>query len=366
MMESTKGTSTVKTPSCMDVALELPLLAFAALEPERERTVCDHVTHCPRCAEQLAAYRAVKQAVHAYFSAPLAPSRLLTMEDIERAYEQEEQNAAGRTCPLPPLTVVDPLCVPSDATTRAEEEQSFSAPPASPTPPWLPTTEDSERAYEMERDERVSLSARHHAPANPLSSLRVAHDSATQAERQYSFIVAEALIDAYEHIRCAPTSVLAYRHAHDAVVVYLDQPMSDRQRMRLFFILGLAHTAIEQYDLALAALEVVLDLAFHLRDTRAVTDCAYLCGAIYDTLKSDDLALAHYDLALEALNQRKGPARDNTEEPADPALITIIRLAHQKATMRHFHPHTLYDTTHSSDFPHNGVIWLTYPRHTVE
>lgn len=366
MTESTKDPSTVKTPSCRDVALELPLLALAALEPERERTVRDHVTHCPRCAERLAAYTAVKQAVHAYFSVPLTPSRLLTVEDIERAYEQEQHNAAGRTCPLPPLTMADTLCVPADPMTRAEVDQSFNAPPASPPPPpWL-TVEVIERASAQERDERLPLSPWHHAPSNLLSSLRVAHDSATQAERHYSFIVAEALMDAYEHIRRTPTSVPAYRRAHDVVVVYLDQPMSDRQRMRLFFILGLAHTATEHYDLALAALEVVLDLAFHLRDMRAVADCAYLCGAIYDTLRRDDLALAHYDLALEALTQPGAPARATTEEPTDLALITIIRLAHQEASMRHFHPPSVFGTPQSSNFPLSDVIWLMLPRHTVE
>lgn len=332
-----KGSSCIEEPSCVDVALDLPLLALAALEPEQERVVSEHAARCPWCAQQLAAYTSVEQTLRAYFHIPAEPARRLTVEDIERARERAEAQETAAGSPFPLL----PTGTPHDIATWVEEDTSFSM-PAEPLR-RLPV-EDIECAYTRQQDAHASMFI-----PNPLSISCVPQDAATWPEDEYSSSVAAALTRAYMHIRRAPGSVQAYRLAHDEVVAYLDRPMSACQRMRLLFVLGVGHTATEEYELAIAALDTVLDLALHIQDLGAFAESAYLCGAIYDTMALGPLALEHYDLALEALSRPARPA----DEPVDAAFVMSIQRAHQEASMRHSHSH-------------RSITWLAHHRQSVE
>lgn len=343
-----KGSSCIEEPSCVDVALDLPLLALAALEPEQERVVSEHAARCPWCAQQLAAYTSVEQTLRAYFHMPAEPPRRLTVEDIERARERAEAREAAGTG-FPP-----PAGAPYDIATWVEEDTPFNM-PAEP-PPWL-TVEDTERAYIPQQAARAPLFL-----PNPLSVSYGPRDTATWAEERDSFSVTQALLRAYAHIRRAPGSVRAYRLAHDEVVAYLDRPMSERQRMRLLFVLGLGHTATEEYDLAIAALDVALDLALRIHDLAAFAECVYLCGAIYDTMTLGSLALEHYAMALEALNRPAWPEH----EPVDTAFIMTVQRAHQEANMRHVRSPSLHPETRPSDPTQRSITWLSHHQRSPE
>lgn len=288
--------------SCPDVIEDLPLLAFAVLEPEREREVENHAARCEWCARQVALYATITEKLRTAFRAPPQPPRLLTAEDIERAYEREmEQEAAMKTSP---------------------------AATASPT--------------------------------------RMTYDIATQSGEDHSVIVAKALIHAYGHIRQAPGTVSAYQRAHDDMMIYLDWPMSEWQRMQLHFVLGMRYTATEEYARALEALDTALDLALRLTDLRTFAECAYLCGAIYDTLALGTLALEHYDMALDAMNLLDEPAEGTRGGPDDATFIMTVQLAHQEASMRHLHTQAIPQESLPPDFPHGSLTWLTHRRQPAE
>src|SRR5262249_39172429 len=137
-----------------------------------------------------------------------------------------------------------------------------------------------------------SLLERAPSPALPieparrmLSSLDIPDDAVSRIEPPYSLIVGEALTRAYSAVAGAPAQIDAYRLAQISVFPYLPLPMSERQRMRIFYILGMAYVATDDLLPALGCLYEAMEVALRLNDLGACAECAYLVAAIMSSLE---------------------------------------------------------------------------------
>lgn len=109
------------------------------------------------------------------------------------------------------------------------------------------------------------------------TSLRFPDRPAWRDARNYSPAVAEALTRAYQYLRRGPALVRAYADAHDTIAPWLGTPMSRRQRMHVYYVVGAAYMAVGEAQLATDAYTAGLELAaLVLRDRRASAELAYL------------------------------------------------------------------------------------------
>lgn len=107
----------------------------------------------------------------------------------------------------------------------------------------------------------------------PASSLLIPDSVAWQDEAHYSAEAAAALIHAYARIASAGDRSATYLWACADLASWLDRPMSERQRMHVFFVFAMGHAADGAITSALFWLDRALDLAMHLEE---VADCLEL------------------------------------------------------------------------------------------
>lgn len=107
-------------------------------------------------------------------------------------------------------------------------------------------------------------------------------------ESGYSTIVRAALIRAYAALRAGPDDLTAYARAVDAVTPTLGMPMAERQRVRVWYVLGTAHAAVGDYKTATFWLGDAIDLACDLLDDPDdllgpgdLLDLLYVRGAVH-------------------------------------------------------------------------------------
>jgi tetratricopeptide (TPR) repeat protein len=114
------------------------------------------------------------------------------------------------------------------------------------------------------------------------SSLRFPDRPAWRKAKNYSPAVADALTQAYEHLKWGPTHSRAYCDAYDTIVPWLTARMSKRQQMHAYYVSGKAQSALGETGLAVTDLTHGLELAaLYLRDHRAMAQLAHLRAIAY-------------------------------------------------------------------------------------
>jgi hypothetical protein len=101
------------------------------------------------------------------------------------------------------------------------------------------------------------------------SSLHTPDDTTWKASLGYSPTIAGALCDAYNVIRRGMGSVNAFEHAAAIVAPHLKARMSQRQRLRLYFVQTVTCAACDRFEDAIDWTDWGIDLAAQLDDMAA-------------------------------------------------------------------------------------------------
>jgi tetratricopeptide (TPR) repeat protein len=134
----------------------------------------------------------------------------------------------------------------------------------------------------------------------------------------YNPIVAQGLERAYLNL-----DRRLYADAQAAVEHVRHQPMSDRQRLRVFYVLAQAAHADGRYDDAADTLEIAIDLAERMDELDAFAQLAHFLAAQYDHL--DQWATGAQASAAALAAWRSGPAASGPPDPLDASFLVDIR-----------------------------------------
>lgn len=136
------------------------------------------------------------------------------------------------------------------------------------------------------------------------SSLHTADDPDWAQEHGYSFPVAAALAKAYARLRPGAMQARSYLQAYRDVWRFRDEPQSDRQRMRVFFIIGMGMMAAEDFAVAAEWLENAMELADKLHDDGALAELLHARGGAYRAISEFGLAAVDYRLCLALVREQ--------------------------------------------------------------
>src|SRR5690349_15381895 len=124
-------------------------------------------------------------------------------------------------------------------------------------------------------------------PADPFpswrrltSSLHIVTDPHWVDEPHFSHRVAACLRQAFALLRHGGGQVGTYLDAYVLACRCLTLPQSPRQRLQVFYALGLAYLGLEELAQALTTIEIAVDLAEHLPDLAACAELCYLAGSL--------------------------------------------------------------------------------------
>ena len=112
----------------------------------------------------------------------------------------------------------------------------------------------------------------------PIRSLTFPDLPAWHSDLNFSPSVRVALTAAYSSIRRTPHTLKNYADAVSAVEPHLKDPMATRQRIRAFYVMGMAFSAVGNNSVALHWLEEALELAYELNDPSELLDLLYVHG----------------------------------------------------------------------------------------
>jgi tetratricopeptide (TPR) repeat protein len=157
-----------------------------------------------------------------------------------------------------------------------------------------------------------------------ISSLQMADDPDWHYEHNYSPAVARALIKAYDRLRRGMAHTRSYLEAYRDVWRFRDEPQSDRQRMRVFFVIGMGFAAAEEYAVAAEWLEKAMELAGTLHDDGALAELLHARGSAYRAISEFGLAAEDYRLCLELVRQQ---GEQHGIEDVEIELSTTVQLA---------------------------------------
>jgi hypothetical protein len=115
-------------------------------------------------------------------------------------------------------------------------------------------------------------------------------------DQNFSITMRGALAAAYLHIHHTPRTVKNYADAVSAVEPHLGEVMTINQRIRAYYVMGMAHAAIGDNTVALHWLDNAVELAYGLNDPGELLDLLYLHGSVSRAqLRYRDAARAYRD-----------------------------------------------------------------------
>jgi tetratricopeptide (TPR) repeat protein len=148
------------------------------------------------------------------------------------------------------------------------------------------------------------------------SHLHRSDHPAWHQEPEYNPTVTTRLAAAYAAIQRVPDRIASFREAGYQVIALGDLPMCRQQRMNIYYLLGMAHAADDEYSQALPWLDRAVELASALDDQAAQADLLFLRGPVAQRLDLYSAALDDYRVALHlrrTLN-REHPLLDREQE----------------------------------------------------
>jgi tetratricopeptide (TPR) repeat protein len=112
------------------------------------------------------------------------------------------------------------------------------------------------------------------------SSLTCADHPLWTRDDSYSPVVAASLRQAYAFLASSEGSTSGYLRSAQQLIPFWNGRMSDRQRIRVFFIIGSAHTIMGEYDHALKWYDRALEITAPLREYRDMCELLLLRGSV--------------------------------------------------------------------------------------
>lgn len=158
-----------------------------------------------------------------------------------------------------------------------------------------------------------------------LRSLRFPDLALWHADARYSVPVRLALVRAYSLLQQAPRQIARYADAMAVIEPVVEAPMSVRQRVRMYYVIGMAFSGVRDYESALVWLDKAVDLAYEQADPGDLLDLLYLRGAVNrGALHYGEAALDYREYL--AIAEGQGPFRpDALDTPI--TLDAILQLA---------------------------------------
>lgn len=171
---------------------------------------------------------------------------------------------------------------------------------------------------------QIFMSSPAHESPSPVprirSALDVPDDAQTHTDPTYSPVMAQLLTEAYVAIKQG-----RYTHAMRLAQNHINGSMAARQRMRKFYVLALASSAVSAYQDAMNWLDEAEDIACDLGDVGALAELAYHSGVVNGAVQNCGAAAEYFDIALDSIH-----TLSEEGEPVDPSfeLHTLTLLAH--------------------------------------
>lgn len=167
----------------------------------------------------------------------------------------------------------------------------------------------------------------------PIRTLRFPDLPEWHNEPNFSFPAREALITAYTALRRQPRTLQNYADAFAAIEPHRKDPMTPRQYIRAFYVLGMAFAAVDNYPAALVCIEDALDLGYDLNDPGELLDLLYAYGSICRGMLRYSYAAMAYRDYLDVLTM--GGAEHNASDiPLE--LDARIQLAGAEFFLAHY------------------------------
>lgn len=277
---------------CFTVA---PLLAFQSLDdllPDQREVVERHLPTCTACQSVRREFEALQALLeHAAREAPAELTDLLSRSALAGLHAQ--------------ITLSPPPGVPPALQQLwADEDRHRGSPSggviltsarrgaASLSPTRGPTREPTQPSYSQAEGDDISSSQ-----ASFTSSLLRPDSPAEEIEASYSPGVAFSLTRAYACLK-------AHREVEALAIVepLRMAPMSARQLMRVWYVMGHACAAHGAYLQSLSHLDEALDQAGMIQDIGAVAELAYLRGSVHGAIQEFGPAADDLRTALDALS----------------------------------------------------------------
>jgi len=167
----------------------------------------------------------------------------------------------------------------------------------------------------------------------PIHALRYPDLPEWHNDQNFSSPMRLALIAAYSSLQRLPRSLKNYADAVAAIEGRLNDLMTTRQRIRAFYVMGIAFAAVGNYAIALQWLDEALEQAYDLNDPGELLDLLYTHGnASRGMLRYSDAALAYRDY-LDVVEEygEQGAAFD-----APFALDALVQLAGAEFFLAHY------------------------------
>jgi tetratricopeptide (TPR) repeat protein len=167
----------------------------------------------------------------------------------------------------------------------------------------------------------------------PIHALRYPDLPEWHNDQNFSSPMRLALIAAYSSLQRLPRSLKNYADAVAAIEGRLNDLMTTRQRIRAFYVMGIAFAAVGNYAIALQWLDEALEQAYDLNDPGELLDLLYTHGnASRGMLRYSDAALAYRDY-LDVVKEygEQGAAFD-----APFALDALVQLAGAEFFLAHY------------------------------
>jgi tetratricopeptide (TPR) repeat protein len=167
----------------------------------------------------------------------------------------------------------------------------------------------------------------------PIRSLTFPDLPMWHIDQNFSPSMRVALTAAYSYIQRTPHTLKNYADAVSAVEPHLGEIMTIHQRIRAYYVMGMAYAAVENYSMALYWLDEALELAYSLHDYSELLDLLYLQGNVSRArLRYRDAALAYRDY-LELVDEY-----EEAQETHDKvlALDALVQLAGAEFFLAHY------------------------------
>lgn len=153
-------------------------------------------------------------------------------------------------------------------------------------------------------------------------SISLPDHSGWHQDTGYSTLVASNLTQAFALVRHSSREASGFARALSMIRPFLDAPMCLHQRLRVFYLVALARSAIGHQDAALFWLDEMLNLTDQVRDTSDLADAYHLRGGINRALSHLQDASADYRTCLALL------ADQAERDPLAPAQVAIALKVH--------------------------------------
>ncbi|HEX6796518.1 MAG TPA: hypothetical protein VF116_02250 [Ktedonobacterales bacterium] len=264
-----------QTKDCIRYQEKLPLLAYGTHQrAEEDADFARHVASCAWCQEEIALLRRAQALLRKSFDELPTLERRIHLSDI--------------------IAACEPARADTPSTSSSRQRETASAPPAS-------IAAFRRRSRHSAAEAMFGRTIVESSGVAGGCSLLRPDDPRTAHDPERSEAVASLLFDVYIALQRAASEQTALMDFLPRLEECLRVPMSEWQRMHVWYALALCKLAIGDPLGAQALLDLAADAAVRLEDLGACVECAYWLGIISGDLGQEQAAAEYFDIMMDAL-----------------------------------------------------------------